>query len=175
MCALDSRNGSEGPLSDAVSYRRCEWLERSFVNRTAVKLGMSLLTVGSVNGGLNTSYMFDGNHSTFPDVSPSSCMVGVDLGRRYCIGHVRFSARAGLEYRANGSELRASNSATLEPYTTLATFSAAVSGAYTTLTVTSTESFRYLFVTKNGDFYGNIAELELYGWVDRKGTMIQIY
>ncbi len=176
VCALDSRDGSEGPLSDAVSYRRCEWLERSWDNRTAVKPGMSLITAGTVNFGLGVDRMFDGDLSSFPDVSPGNSSVGVDLGKRYCIGHVRFSARAGLEYRANGAELRGSNSATLSPYTTLATFSGGVAGVYATVSTTSSEAFRYIFVTKDsGDFYGNITELELYGWEDHKGTLIQVY
>jgi len=176
VCALDAEGGGDGPLSAPIVYRRYERLERAWETPTAIKPGMSLITVGAVNFGLETGRMFDGDLNTFPDISPANSTVGVDLGRRYLIGCVRVSARANLVYRLNGAELRGSNSATLAPYTTLATFSNCVAGAYTTVPATSEESFRYIFVTKDsGEFNSNVAELELYGVLKVKGTLIKLH
>lgn len=156
----------ESPLSSAITYRRCARIEREW-GATAVKPGVTVFQIGS-NYNNSTSVgadkLFDGSLTTFADVLPSACTVGVDLGKPYGVGKMRFSPRTTYLSRVNGAVLRGSNN--LASAMTLATFANGAANVYTLQATTNSDSYRYVFATRldGQEFYGNIAELELYGW-----------
>ena len=169
LCTNSGGGVLESPLSAYVTYRRCARIEREW-GATAVKSGMTPFRIGVTYGadpnspGIDVPKMFDNSLSTFPDIIPSACIVGVDLGKPYGVGKMRFSPRTAYPGRVNGAVLRGSNEVTTA--TTLATFANGAANAYTLQSTTSSDSFRYVFATRldSAEFYGNIAELELYGW-----------
>ena len=160
----------ESPLSSYITYRRCMRIERDW-GATAVKSGMAPFRIGwtygadSNNPALDSARMFDNSLSTFPDVTPSACTVGVNLGKPYGVGKMRFCPRTEYPGRVNGAVLRGSNDLA-SAATTLATFANGAASVYTLQATTNSDSYRYVFATRldGQEFYGNIAELELYGW-----------
>ena len=169
LCTNSGGGMLESPLSAYITYRRCTRIERDW-GATAVKSGMTPFRIGTTYGSdpnnpaLDSAKMFDNNLNSFPDVIPSACTVGVDLGKPYGIGKMRFSPRTAYPNRVSGAVLRGSND--LASATTLATFANATANVYTLQSTTNSDSYRYVFATRldGQEFYGNIAELELYGW-----------
>ena len=172
VSALGTNSGGgmlESPLSAYIPYRRCTRIERDW-GGTAVKSGMTPIRIGVTygadpnNASIDVARMFDNSLSTFPDIVPSACTVGVDLGKPYGVGKMRFSPRTVYPNRVSGAVLRGSND--LASATTLATFANATANVYTLQSTTNSDSYRYVFATRldGQEFYGNIAELELYGW-----------
>jgi len=172
VSALGTNSGGgvlESPLSAYITYRRCTRIERDW-GATAVKSGMTPFRIGTTYGSdpnnpaIDVAKMFDNSLSSFPDIIPSACTVGVDLGKPYGVGKMRFSPRTAYPARVSGAVLRGSND--LASATTLAMFANATANVYTLQATTNSDSYRYVFATRLDaqEFYGNIAELELYGW-----------
>jgi len=168
--ATNSTGGMlESPLSAYLTYRRCERIEREW-GASVVKAGMTPFRIGTTYGAdpnnpaIDVPKMFDNSLSTFPDIIPSGCTVGVDLGKPYGVGKMRFSPRTAYPGRVNGAVLRGSNEVTTA--TTLATFANGAPNVYTLQATTISDSYRYVFATRldGQEFFANIAELELYGW-----------
>jgi len=122
----------------------------------------------------------DGDTQTAPDVgnkkyedtSDDTVKVGVDLGSAYSIGRFAFYPRPGWEGRANGVILYGSNDASdiagfswcADP-TAISAASAVSARQWYTFETTSREAYRFIYFSRpEGDFFGNIAELKLYGW-----------
>lgn len=168
VSALSSgEDGSvEGPLSAYVSHRRCERLERTWEDNTTLKAGMSAFRIGALynnDPNLSEAKLFDGSVSTFADITPSNCVVGINFGKPYGVGKVRFSPRSAIVGRANNVIVYGSND--LASATGLAVLSNAVANAYTMVSTTNSGLYRYVGLTKLvGEFYGNLSELEFYGW-----------
>lgn len=160
-------NGAlEGPSASQVGVQPITRLERSWSDLTKIKSNMAL--IGTTNSyWYPVSYMFDNSRTTFADINNKNPCIGVDLAKAYVIRKARYYPRANLVYRLQGAELRGSNSATLDTYEVLAKFPATITtNDYSELTLTATTPYRYIYVTRpdSGEFYGNISELELYGW-----------
>lgn len=165
----------EGPRSPWVSRRRVLRLERDWSDLTQVKPGMTVLGAHYRPYANDQRYavtnMFDGNSTTFPDTPDArNPAVGVDLGKPLCIQYMRFVSRtdSGGMNRLNGAELRGSNNPDYtNNFTRLATFQGSLNNwQYVTQEVENHGAFRYIFVQRPDaiEWYGNIAELELYGW-----------
>ena len=161
----DGATVQEGPASGYVTYRRSERLERDWSNLAALKSGMTAFYDATAIW-YPAANLFDGDFSTFGDAGPANSKVGVDLGVRCGISWIRFSPRYTWINRVNGAVVQGANSSAYSPATTLATLSGSVYGALTTLYVTDTNTYRYVFATRldGNEFYSNLCELELYGW-----------
>lgn len=162
---MDGTTALESAKSGYVTYRRSERLERDWSNLTALKPGMTAF-YDATEIWYSADRLFDGDFSTFGDAGPSNSKVGVDLGVRCGISWIRFSPRYTWINRVNGAVVQGANSSAYSPATTLATLSGSVYGALTTLYVTDTNTYRYVFATRldGNEFYSNLCELELYGW-----------
>ena len=170
----------EGEMSGYVTYISSERLEREWSDPTQLKssallLGGEYIPYNGHGAGYEVERMFDGNLSTFPDTSPGANgpngrnpAVGVDLGKPYCIHFMRFAPRPdNYGGRLNGAELRGSNDPIYtNNFVRLATFTGAVDNQLITVPTETWKAFQYIFVQRPDDreFFGNIAELELYGW-----------
>ncbi len=170
LCTNSGGGMLESPLSSYITYRRCARIERDWGALTSLKSGMTPFRIGSTYGSdpnnpaLDSAKMFDNSLNTFPDVVPSACTVGVDLGKPYGVGKMRFSPRTSYPARVNGAVLCGSND--MASAATLATFANAAANVYTLQATTNSDTYRYVYATRFDaqEFYGNIAELELYGW-----------
>jgi len=173
-----SLESKPGPHVAHTPYVR---LERDWSDLTQIKYseGMTLLGLEytphlGIGGGHEIQAMFDNNAQSFPDTSPSpgsfgyNAAVGVNLAKPYCIYLMRFVGRHEYTSRLSGAELRGSNDPDYtNNFTRLATFANAPDNwQYVTQQTQNQKPFRYIFVQRadNGQFYGNVAELELYGW-----------
>jgi regulation of enolase protein 1 (concanavalin A-like superfamily) len=165
--ASDANGWAEGPQTAYATYRRCQRLERDWSALGALKAGVTAFRVGSTynnDPNVDVDKLFDGSLATSADIVPSACSVGVDFGKPYGIGWMRFSPRSTFAARVNGAVLRGSND--LAAATTLATFTNGAAGAYAINRATSSAAHRFVFATRldGAEFYGNLAELELFGW-----------
>ena len=172
----------KGAMSDRLSYiPGTSWLERAPNAPTHIRPGMTLLgthyPIYNNDPIYAVSTMFDGNAGTFPNPAQDfpGIAVGVDLGKAYGIQFMRHVGRAGstgggtipLVTRLEGAELRGSNSANYtNTFTRLATFAGVRSDQHVNQPTVDANLFRYVFVQRpdTNAFWGNIAELELYGW-----------
>jgi len=157
-----------------IPYMR---IERAWSDLTHVKPGMTLLgthyPIFNNNPALGVQAIFDGSATTYADILERNPAIGVDLAKPYCVQFIRHVGRRGgtdgnaLLARLNGAELRGSNDPNYtNSFTRLATFAGAVVEQYVTQQTVTQEAFRYIFIQRPtlSDFYGNLNELELYGW-----------
>ena len=166
-------NASPDPLESGPSaytaYRPFMWVERDPATFTQIKPGMALIGAGNPwlhDPANDVQAMFDGNLNSYVDVDNFNPAVGVDLGKPHCIQFMRHAARGG-NTRLEGAELRGSNDPNYTgTYTVLATFANTASGRLVTQQTLNQEPFRYIYIQRpdSSEFYGNISELELYGW-----------
>ena len=164
----------ESDLSGYVSYTPFMRIERDWGDLTRIKPGMSLLGAGSpFSPGTDVDKMFDDDMDTFVDTKERNPAVGVNLGKPYRILFMRHAARPNSgswdegPTRLNGAELRGSNNPNYTgSFTHLATFAGASKNLLVTQQTVTQEAFQYIFIQRPtlSDFFGNIAELELYGW-----------
>lgn len=119
------------------------------------------------------SNSFDGDTSTFADLDKDIAKLGVDFGSRsVAVAMVRAFPRTGLEYRMKHSILYGSlkgadeEGATSDKATVLtAEFPEPVTNEWNELSVQVPGYYRsYYFSKTGGEFHGNIAEVEFYGW-----------
>jgi len=166
-------NGANvGPVSDAVSHRHVVQLERTSLSDTQLKAGMSVI---GYNWHIDTTgaRAFDGNIATFADLNADetnrvNIKIGVDLGSAYVIDSFKIYPRSDdYLYRLNGVVLGASNDPGNWMNGTEISASCGITAAqWYTFETTDKTPYRYVYVMKpnNDDFYGNVAELALYGW-----------
>lgn len=116
---------------------------------------------------------FDGDLSTFPDVDKPRPKVGIDFGAcNTYVALVRAVPRSDYVGRMDGMQLYGSkNPSAIECATSdLANllsegFADSEADKWNELPVDVYECFRsYYLYKKSGDSYGNVAELEFYGW-----------
>ena len=154
--------------SPSVSFRRSERLERTWDDNSQLKTGLTWFNIGGTyqdNPNWDADKIFDGSLSTFADIKPATGTVGVDFKVPHAVSRMRFVPRTSDTGRANGALLLGSNDL-VSTATTLATFSNAVANTYRWIATTNDAAYRYIFAARydGQGFYGNLAELELYGW-----------
>jgi hypothetical protein len=130
--------------------------------------GTVIGTTGSFNNSSNTrDKVFDLNVSTYFDApNADGSWVGLDLGTAKVITALRYYPRTGWGTRMVGGVFQGSNIADFSTSTTLARVLVnPLEGAYTTVPVDDSTSYRYVrYLSPNGS-YCNITELLFYGVV----------
>jgi hypothetical protein len=134
--------------------------------------GAIIGTAGSYNSlGDTIANVFDNNLNTFFDGPNSSngngCWVGLDfgVGVSNVITQINYCPRSGFESRMVGGIFQGANQAGFSDAVTLATVGTQpAAGAFTSASVTNAAAFRYIrYLSPNGG-WGNVAELEFYGY-----------
>lgn len=126
-------------------------------------------TAGSWNNSGNTATnVFDNNLNTFFDApSGNGAWAGLDFGTGVTniITQINYCPRSGFESRMVGGVFQGANQADFTGAVTLYTVTTQpASGAFTSVGITNATAFRYVrFLSPNGG-YGNVAEVEFYGY-----------
>ncbi len=159
----------EGPMCDYAAFRRAERIDRSWSDLTQVKAGVSILGMGSPYGGnvnVDVDKLFDNSFATFYDSASKNPKPGLNFGSPHGVKRLRYSPRSGYPDRVNGSHLYSDHSVGLTAGVRQGTLNNASYGVLRDLTVTDGSAYQYWYVTRSdtADFYGNLSELEFYGW-----------
>ena len=162
-----------GPVSDAVSHRHVVQLERTALTDTTLRAGMSVIGYNWHVGDTGVR-VFDGDTTTFADLNADdgdkeNIKIGVDLGAAYVIDTFKIYPRSDdYLYRLNGVVLGASNDSSdwKKNGTAISAACGITAAQWYTFETTDKAAYRYVYVMKpnDGDFYGNVAELALYGY-----------
>jgi len=145
--------------------------------RLALTKDMAIWYYHAPWGGYNGTALVDGDTATFPDLGNRSNVdngdvrTGVALGSAYSIVRFQIFPRndSGNRGRANGAVLYGSNDDVDISQKEGTAIADAISGVeenvWYTFETTSREAYRFIYFSRpEGDFFGNIAELKLYGW-----------
>jgi chitodextrinase/O-glycosyl hydrolase len=137
---------------------------------TSVKLtGTVIGTAGSFNNSGNTrDKALDGNVGTYFDAAnPDGNWVGYDLGSTKTITRIRYVPRLNWAGRMVGGKIQVSSTPDFSSdVVTLYTITAQPAGnpTFTDVTISNNLAYRYVrYLSPNGS-YGNVAELEFYGF-----------
>jgi endoglucanase len=131
--------------------------------------GAIIGTAGSYNGlGDTIAHVFDNNLNTFFDGPVANgCWVGLDFGAGVSnvITQINYCPRSGFESRMVGGIFQGANQAGFGDAVTLYTVTAQpATGVFTSASVANAAAFRYVrFLSPSGG-WGNVAELEFYGY-----------
>ena len=120
------------------------------------------------NSGNTITNVFDNDLNTFFDASGGNGdWVGLDfgVGVSNVIKQINYCPRSGFESRMVGGIFQGANQASFSGAVTLYTVTAQpATGAFTSASITNAAAFRYIrYLSPNGGF-GNVAELEFYGY-----------
>jgi hypothetical protein len=133
---------------------------------SATLAGTVIGTTGSYNNSGNTrDKVFDGNTSTYFD-SPlqTGSWVGLDLGSTKTITSITYYPRANWASRMVGGKFQISTTADFSSgVTDIATITTAPSG-WVTITFATPVSARYIRYLSPAGSYGNLSEIEFYGY-----------
>jgi fibronectin type 3 domain-containing protein len=150
-----------------------EWLQFSPITLPQNLLtGAIIGTPGSYNNSGNTiSNVFDNNLNTYFDGPNSSngngCWMGLDFGPGISnvLTQFNYCPRTGFESRMVGGIFQGANRSDFSDAVTLATISSQpTANVFTPASTTNTSAFRYVrYVSPNGG-WGNVAELEFFGF-----------
>jgi hypothetical protein len=112
---------------------------------------------------------FDADTATFFDYSqPSGGYTGLDLGTSRRIISLRYFPRASYASRMAGGKFQGSNTSATAGYVDLHTVSdTPAAGTFTQVTITDTNSYRWVRYLSPVNGYGNVAEVEFYGDVSQ--------
>ncbi|MCL1920563.1 MAG: discoidin domain-containing protein [Kiritimatiellaeota bacterium] len=154
---------------DYVTYLPILRIERDWSDLSHLRPGMvTITTENGTYGGNGVENIFDGDLTSFADITARNPAIGVDLGRPHEVHFIRFAARAGQLGRLNGAELRGSNDPVhyTNSFTRLLTFAGALPEQHVLMQTVTQEAFRYIFIQRpdEGEFFGNLTDLELYGF-----------
>ncbi len=132
--------------------------------------GAIIGTAGSWNNSGNTiSNVFDNNLNTFFDgPGGNGDWVGLDFGMGVSnvIAQINYCPRAGSGSRMVGGIFRGANRADFNDAVTLFTITTQpAAGGFTSVGVADTNAFRYVFYLSPNGGFGNVAELQFYGYV----------
>ena len=131
--------------------------------------GAIIGTAGSWgNSGNTITNVFDNNLSTFFDApTGNGCWVGLDFGLSVSnvITQINYCPRSGFESRMVGGMFQGANQLSFSNAVTLSTVGAQpAAGGFTSVGITNPAAFRYVrYLSPDGGF-GNVAELEFYGY-----------
>ena len=122
------------------------------------------------NSGNTITNVFDNNLSTFFDApNPGNGdLVGLDfgVGVSNVITQINYCPRSGSESRMVGGKFQGANQANFSGAVTLATVTTQpAAGGFTSVIITNTTAFRYVRYLSPDGGYGNVAEVEFYGYV----------
>ena len=132
--------------------------------------GTPVGTAGSWNNNSQTTFKaaLDGNLSTFFDANISDgAWSGYDLGNNYSaqILEVRFCPRSGYPARMVGGKFQGANTSDFSDSVTLYTVTdSPIELQYTVIPVTDTGRYRYLRYISPSNGYGNVADIQFYGF-----------
>lgn len=108
----------------------------------------------------------DGNTGTFYDyANPDGGYTGIDLGAGNAkkVIQIRYFPRTGWTNRMNGGKFQGSNTASDSGYTDLYTISSVPpENQWTVVSISNSNTYRYLRYLGPAGSYGNIAEMEYY-------------
>ncbi len=125
-------------------------------------------TTASYGNNPNATYAaaLDGNTNTFWDApTASGNYVQLDLGAQHTITSIAFAPRVGFEYRMTGGYFEASNDPSFSSgVTVLYTITSPPADGLTTVNVSATGTFRYVRYVSPAGSYGNIAEMQVFGY-----------
>lgn len=131
--------------------------------------GTTIGTEGSwSNSGNTIAKVFDADLNTFFDApTGNDCFVGLDLGSdmNKIITQINYCPRSDFPNRMVGGMFQGANKADFSDAVLLHTITAQpVTGAFTSVEVTTKEAFRYVRYLSPNDGFGNVAELQLFGY-----------
>jgi enterochelin esterase-like enzyme/fibronectin type 3 domain-containing protein len=120
------------------------------------------------NSGDTITNVFDNDLTTFFDApTGNGDRVGLDfgVGLSNVITQINYCPRSGFESRMVGGIFQGANQANFSDAATLFTMTTQpVTGVFTSVSITNAAAFRYvLYLSPNGGF-GNVAELQFYGY-----------
>jgi len=120
------------------------------------------------NSGNTITNVFDNDLNTFFDgPTANGCWVGLYFGVSVsnAINQINYCPRSGFESRMVGGIFQGANQANFSDAVTLYTVTTQpVTGMFTSASITNTSAFRYVrYLSPNGG-YGNVAELQFYGY-----------
>ncbi len=126
-------------------------------------------TAGSWGGsGSTITNVFDGDLNTFFDApNGNGAWVGLDFGAGVSsvITMINYFPRSGSESRMTGGIFQGANQANFSDAVTLFTIaSQPATGVFTAANITNTAGFRYVRYLSPDNGFGNVAELEFYGY-----------
>jgi hypothetical protein len=156
-----SPNGSYGDVADIAFFGSLS------TSTTTALTGTVIGTSGSYqNDGNTIAKAFDGNLSTFFDgPTANGNYAGLDLGSAQSITQISYAPRASWASRMVGGTFQASNSSTFSSgVVNLFTISATPAyNALTTVSVSTTGTYRYVRYMSPAGSYGDVAEIVFYG------------
>jgi fibronectin type 3 domain-containing protein len=121
------------------------------------------------NSGNTTTNVFDNNLNTFFDaLTGNGDWVGLYFGASVsnAITQINYCPRSGFEGRMVGGIFQGANLADFSDAVTLYTVTAQPpSGVFTSASITNTSAFRYVRYLSPSGGYGNVAELQFYGYL----------
>jgi fibronectin type 3 domain-containing protein len=132
--------------------------------------GAIIGTAGSYDNSGNTiTNVFDNNLNTFFDgPTANGCWVGLYFGASVsnAITQINYGPRAGSESRMVGGIFQGANQANFSGAVTLYTVKTQPpTGVFSSVSLTNTSAFRYVrYLSPNGS-YGDMAELQFYGYL----------
>jgi poly(hydroxyalkanoate) depolymerase family esterase len=131
--------------------------------------GTIIGTAGSWgNSGNTITNVFDNNLNTFFDAATGNGVwVGLDFGAGVSnvITQINYCPRSGFESRMTNGIFRGANQANFSDAVTLFTVASQPgSGVFTMVNITNATAFRYVYYLSPNNGYGNVAELEFYGY-----------
>ncbi|WP_276500175.1 LamG-like jellyroll fold domain-containing protein [Terrimonas pollutisoli] len=127
------------------------------------------------NAATTKAAAVDGNLATFFDAPTGTAWVGYDLGanNNNVITKLRYAPRANFAPRMVGGMFQGSNVADFSSATTLFTVTAQPTvGVYTEQTVSNSTAFRYIRYISSSTGFGNVAEVEFYGFLAQAPQML---
>ena len=131
--------------------------------------GAVIGTAGSYNSlGDTIAKVFDNNLATFFDgPTANGCWAGLDFGAgvNNVITQINYCPRSTFESRMVGGVFQGANQADFSDAVTLFTVAAQpATGVFTSASIANTTAFRYVrYLSPNGG-WGNVAELQFYGY-----------
>jgi hypothetical protein len=144
--------------------------------------GAIIGTPGSYNNLGNTiTNVFDGNLATYFDAPSSTggngCWAGLDLGAGVTkvITQIRYCPRSTNPNRMPGGVFQGANSADFSDAVTLFTVTTQPpTNAFTSVGVTNMTAFRYVRYLSPDGGWGNVAEVDFYGYTPVATTPVQL-
>jgi hypothetical protein len=178
---VTTTNCTDGGLTGGTTYyyvvsaanaggESADSVQASATPTTASKLtGTIIGTAGSWGGSGNTiAKVFDNNLTTFFDAPDGNgAWVGLDFGAGVSnvITRINYCPRSGSESRMVGGIFQGANQADFSDAVTLFIITTQpATGVFTSATINNASAFRYVrYLSPNGG-YGNVAELQFYGY-----------
>lgn len=160
--AFDNESGSSTSSVTAITVKKANCK----IAATPVVRDYIIGTEGSYNnGGRTRNLAFDNDSTTYFD-SPntSGSWVGLDLNGVYKITGIRYYPRTSYGSRMNGGKFQGSNTPDFSSgVVDLASISSTPAVEWNCITISNTNSFKFVRYLSPNNSQGNVAEVEFYG------------